>query len=96
MRTGRHGRVGRSSLPWAGAAPRPAVRPDHVPVGRSRSRPDTGAPAAEIADSGRRADRADTGVLILGGGSNLVVADAGIDTPIIRIGSPRHPDRPAR
>jgi len=32
------------------------------------------------------ADRAGAGVLVLGGGSNLVVADAGIDVPIVRIG----------
>lgn len=32
-----------------------------------------------------RADRTGTGVLVLGGGSNLVVADAGIDVPVVRI-----------
>ncbi|WP_420120603.1 UDP-N-acetylmuramate dehydrogenase [Nakamurella sp.] len=31
------------------------------------------------------ADRSGTGVLVLGGGSNLVVADAGIDVPVVRI-----------
>ena len=40
---------------------------------------------AQVAETVGAADRAGTGVLILGGGSNLVVADAGIDTPIIRI-----------
>ena len=34
------------------------------------------------------ADRAGSGVLVLGGGSNLVVADAGIDVPIVRIAVP--------
>lgn len=42
--------------------------------------------AKEIADAVGSADRAGTGVLVLGGGSNLVVADAGIDVPIVRIG----------
>jgi len=42
--------------------------------------------AAEVADTVGAADRAGTGVLVLGGGSNLVVADAGIDVPIVRIG----------
>jgi len=40
----------------------------------------------EIADVVGAADRAGAGVLVLGGGSNLVVADRGIDTPVIRIG----------
>lgn len=31
------------------------------------------------------ADRTGSGVLVLGGGSNLVVADAGIDVPVVRI-----------
>ncbi len=42
--------------------------------------------AAEIAEVVGTADRAGTGVLVLGGGSNLVVADRGIDTPIVRVG----------
>jgi UDP-N-acetylmuramate dehydrogenase len=42
--------------------------------------------AGEIAEVVGAADRAGTGVLVLGGGSNLVVADAGIDVPIVRIG----------
>jgi len=42
--------------------------------------------AEEIAEVVGGADRAGTGVLVLGGGSNLVVADAGIDVPIVRIG----------
>ncbi len=42
--------------------------------------------ADEVSRTVGSADRANTGVLILGGGSNLVVADAGIDTPIIEIG----------
>jgi UDP-N-acetylmuramate dehydrogenase len=44
--------------------------------------------AAEVADSVGGADRAGTGVLVLGGGSNLVVADGGIEVPIVRIGVP--------
>jgi UDP-N-acetylmuramate dehydrogenase len=42
--------------------------------------------AEEIAEVVGEADRASTGVLILGGGSNLVVADEGISMPIVRIG----------
>ncbi|HZM67413.1 MAG TPA: UDP-N-acetylmuramate dehydrogenase [Nakamurella sp.] len=40
----------------------------------------------DIVDTVGAADRAGSGVLILGGGSNLVIADRGIDTPIVRIG----------
>ncbi len=44
---------------------------------------------AHTADDVRRlvgdADRTGSGVLVLGGGSNLVVADAGIDVPVVRI-----------
>ncbi len=40
-------------------------------------------------------DRAGRGVLILGGGSNLVVADAGIPTPVVRIQIPGIEVRPA-
>jgi UDP-N-acetylmuramate dehydrogenase len=42
--------------------------------------------ADEIAEVVGSADRAGSGVLVLGGGSNLVVADRGIDTPVVRIG----------
>ena len=42
--------------------------------------------AKEIAEVVGAADRAGSGVLVLGGGSNLVVADRGIDTPVVRIG----------
>lgn len=42
--------------------------------------------ADEIADVVGAADRAGSGVLVLGGGSNLVIADRGIDTPVVRIG----------
>ena len=42
--------------------------------------------AAEIAEVVGAADRSGSGVLMLGGGSNLVVADRGIDTPVVRIG----------
>ena len=41
--------------------------------------------ADEVAAAVGAADRAGTGVLVLGGGSNLVVADAGIDVPIVQI-----------
>lgn len=37
--------------------------------------------AAAVGD----ADREGSGVLVLGGGSNLVVADAGVDVPVVRI-----------
>ena len=44
---------------------------------------------AHTADDVKRivgqADHTGTGVLVLGGGSNLVVADAGIDVPVVRI-----------
>ncbi|MEP6560842.1 MAG: UDP-N-acetylmuramate dehydrogenase [Nakamurella sp.] len=46
----------------------------------------TVASAQEIADVIGDADRAGTGVLVLGGGSNLVVADEGIEVPLVRIG----------
>jgi UDP-N-acetylmuramate dehydrogenase len=42
--------------------------------------------AAEVANTVGAADRAGAGLLVLGGGSNLVVADGGIDVPIVRIG----------
>ncbi len=42
--------------------------------------------ADEIADVVGAADRSGYGVLVLGGGSNLVVADRGIETPVVRIG----------
>jgi UDP-N-acetylmuramate dehydrogenase len=48
----------------------------------------TATSAEEIAEAVGTADRAGTGVLVLGGGSNLVVADEGIDVPIVRIGVP--------
>ena len=48
----------------------------------------TATSAAEIADAVGSADRAGTGVLVLGGGSNLVVADQGIPMPIVRVGVP--------
>ena len=51
--------------------------------------PAPGLAAAHTADDVRRivgaADRTGAGVLVLGGGSNLVVADAGIDVPVVRI-----------
>ena len=42
--------------------------------------------AQDVQEAVGAADRAGTGVLVLGGGSNLVVADVGIDVPIVRIG----------
>ena len=42
--------------------------------------------AEEIAEVVGTADRSGYGVLVLGGGSNLVVADRGIETPVVRIG----------
>ncbi|WP_395725999.1 UDP-N-acetylmuramate dehydrogenase [Nakamurella sp.] len=51
--------------------------------------PAPGLTEAHTADDVRRivgdADRTGSGVLVLGGGSNLVVADAGIDVPVVRI-----------
>ena len=51
--------------------------------------PAPGLAEAHTADDVRRivgdADRTGAGVLVLGGGSNLVVADAGIDVPVVRI-----------
>jgi UDP-N-acetylmuramate dehydrogenase len=51
--------------------------------------PAPGLTEAHTADDVRRivgdADRIGSGVLVLGGGSNLVVADAGIDMPVVRI-----------
>ncbi len=46
----------------------------------------TATSAEEIAAQVGAADRAGSGVLVLGGGSNIVVADAGIDFPIVRVG----------
>ncbi len=46
----------------------------------------TAGSAEDIQEVVGAADRAGTGVLVLGCGSNLVVADAGIDVPIVRIG----------
>ncbi len=43
---------------------------------------------AEVADAVGEADRAGTGILVLGGGSNLVIADAGVATPVLRIAVP--------
>jgi len=51
--------------------------------------PAPGLTEANTSDDVRRivgtADRNGTGVLVLGGGSNLVVADAGIDLPVVRV-----------
>ncbi|HEY5879859.1 MAG TPA: UDP-N-acetylmuramate dehydrogenase [Nakamurella sp.] len=51
--------------------------------------PAPGLTDAHTADDVRRivgnADRNGTGVLVLGGGSNLVVADDGIDVPVLRV-----------
>jgi UDP-N-acetylmuramate dehydrogenase len=41
----------------------------------------------EVADAVRAADAAG-GVLVLGGGSNLVVADAGVEVPVVRVAVP--------
>ena len=41
--------------------------------------------AAQVAELVGAADAAGTGVLVLGGGSNLVVADVGVDCPVVRI-----------
>ena len=73
---------------YPGRVPNPVLLSDLTTFRLGGPAPDliTAHTAAEVAQSVGSADRANTGVLILGGGSNLVVADAGIDTPIIRIG----------
>ena len=48
---------------------------------------------AEIADALRDAD-AGAGALVVGGGSNLVVADAGVDVPVVRVAVPGVQVRP--
>ncbi len=45
----------------------------------------TASTANEVASAVGSADRAGSGVLVLGGGSNLVIADAGIDFPVVKI-----------
>ena len=50
--------------------------------------------ATEIAQVVGDADRAGTGVLVLGGGSNLVVADEGIEVPLVRIAVKGITERP--
>ena len=47
----------------------------------------TATTGAEVADAFRVAD-AGPGVLVLGGGSNLVVADAGVDVPVVKVAVP--------
>jgi UDP-N-acetylmuramate dehydrogenase len=49
--------------------------------------------AAEVAELVRTAD-AEGGVLVMGGGSNLVIADAGVDVPVVRVGIPGLDIRP--
>ncbi|MGS0686101.1 UDP-N-acetylmuramate dehydrogenase [Nakamurella sp. GG22] len=44
--------------------------------------------AAEVAEAVGGADRVGSGVLVLGGGSNLVVADDGIDIPVVKVAIP--------
>ncbi len=48
----------------------------------------------EIAEALRKAD-AGAGALVLGGGSNLVVADAGVDVPVVRVAVPGVQVRPS-
>lgn len=48
----------------------------------------TVATAQEAAEAIREANAAGTGLLVLGGGSNLVIADRGIDVPVLRIAIP--------
>ena len=73
---------------YCGRVPNPVLLSDLTTLRLGGPAPDltTVRTAAEVAETVGAADRANTGVLILGGGSNLVVADAGIDTPIIEIG----------
>jgi UDP-N-acetylmuramate dehydrogenase len=44
--------------------------------------------ATQVADAVGSADRAGSGVLVLGGGSNLVIADEGIDIPVVKVAIP--------
>lgn len=46
----------------------------------------TASTSEEVAGAVGEADRTRTGVLVIGGGSNLVVADAGIDVPVVKVG----------
>src|SRR6476660_9713572 len=68
--------------------PNPVLLSDRTTFRLGGPAPDlvTAVSGAEIADAVGSADRAGNGVLVLGGGSNLVVADRGIDVPIVRIG----------
>ena len=67
--------------------PNPVLLSDLTTLRLGGPAPDllTATTAAEIAGAVGDADRAGTGVLVLGGGSNLVVADAGIDVPVVKI-----------
>ncbi|MBM9466537.1 UDP-N-acetylmuramate dehydrogenase [Nakamurella leprariae] len=54
----------------------------------------TATTAQDVVDAVGTADRAGTGVLVVGGGSNLVVADAGVSTPVVRVAVPGFTVRP--
>jgi UDP-N-acetylmuramate dehydrogenase len=68
--------------------PKPVLLSDLTTFRLGGPAPDltTATTSDEIAEAVGAADRAGTGVLVLGGGSNLVVADEGIDVPIVRVG----------
>ncbi len=72
---------------YPGLVPNPVLLSDLTTLRLGGPAPDlvTATTAAEIAEAVGTADRAGTGVLVLGGGSNLVVADAGVDVPVVKV-----------
>ena len=78
------------AAPYSGSVPNPVLLSDLTTFRLGGPAPDllTASTARDVQDAVGGADRAGTGVLVLGGGSNLVVADRGIDVPIVRIGVP--------
>jgi UDP-N-acetylmuramate dehydrogenase len=67
--------------------PNPVLLSDLTTLRLGGPAPDlvTAVTADEVADAVGAADRAGSGVLVIGGGSNLVIADAGVDVPVVRI-----------
>jgi len=65
----------------------PVLLADHTTLGLGGPATDfrVAATTAEIVDAVTTADRAGNGLLLLAGGSNLVVGDAGVDCPVIKI-----------
>ena len=73
---------------YPGRVPSPVLLSDLTTLRLGGPAPDltTALTAQDVVDAVGAADRQGTGVLVLGGGSNLVIADEGIDVPIVRIG----------